>query len=515
MATERLSMRHAREILRQKLLLGRSHREVARSVGVSSSSISETVGRAKAAKLEDWAAIDAMDDAALETRLYGEPGSAGRTGRPMPDPVYLHTELRRKEVTLQLLHVEYLEKHPDGYRYTMFCEHYNRWLEKQSPVMRQTHRAGEKLFVDYAGQKPRVVDPQTGEVVEVELFVAVLGASNLTYAEATRTQRVGDWIGAHVRALEYIGGVARAIVPDQLKSGVTVPCRYEPGVQRTYDELAEHYGTVILPARPGHARDKAKVEVGVQIAERWILARLRHHTFFSIEALNDRIAELVEDLNTRHMRTYGKSRRELFAQVERAELLPLPAARFVAGEWKLGAKVNIDYHVEYEHHYYSAPHTLVREEVDVRATTSTVEIYRHNERVTSHLRSYVRGGHTTKPEHMPVAHRRHLEWSPSRIVGWASTVGTETAKLAEAILAERRHPEQGYRSCLGILRLGKKYGHDRLEAACARALSAGARSYRHVESILKHGLDRVAPADTNPASPGLVHENVRGRNYYH
>ncbi len=515
MATERLSMRQAREILRQKLLLQRSNREVARSVGVSPSSVSDAVGRAKAGKLFEWAAVDAIDDVSLETRLYGEPGWAGRRGRPLPDLAYLHTQLRRKDMTLQLLHVEYLEKHRDGYRYTMFCDHYNRWLKKQSPVMRQTHRAGEKLFVDYSGQKPRIVDPHTGEVIEVELFVAVLGASNLTFAEATRTQRVGDWIGSHVRALEYIGGVPQAIVPDQLKSGVTVPCRYEPGVQRTYDELAEHYGTVILPARPSHPRDKAKVEVGVQIVERWILARLRHHTFFSLEALNERIAELVEDLNARTMRVYGKSRRELFEQIERAELGVLPASRFICGEWKLGATVNIDYHVEYDHHYYSAPHTLVREEVDVRATTTTVEIYRHNERIASHLRSYVRAGHTTKPEHMPIAHQKHLEWSPSRIVGWASTVGPETAKLAKTILAERRHPEQGYRSCLGILRLGKKYGHDRLEAACSRALSAGARSYRHVESILKHGLDRVAQGDETPASRMPFHENVRGRNYYH
>src|SRR5258708_5218275 len=247
MATERLSMRQTREILRQKLLLERSNREAARSLGISASSVSTAVSRAKAGKLHDWAAVDALDDVALETRLYGEPGWAGRTSRPLPDPAYLHTQLRRKNVTLQLLHVEYLEKHPDGYRYTMFCDHYNRWLQKQSPVMRQTHRAGEKLFVDYSGQKPHVVDPRTGEVTEVELFVAVLGASNLTYAEATRTQRVGDWIGSHVHALEYIGGVPGAIVPDQLKSGGTVPCRYEPGVQRTYDELAEHYRTVILP----------------------------------------------------------------------------------------------------------------------------------------------------------------------------------------------------------------------------------------------------------------------------
>ena len=515
MATERLSMRQTREILRQKLLLRRSNRQAASSLGLSPSTVTKTVVRARAAKLDDWTAIDALDDVTLETRLYGEPGWAGRKGRPLPDPAYLHTQLRRKGVTLQLLHVEYLEQHPDGYRYTMFCEHYTRWLKKQSPVMRQTHQAGDKLFVDYSGQKPHIVDASTGEVIEVELFVAVLGASNLTYAEATRTQKVGDWIGSHVRALDYIGGVPAAIVPDQLKSGVTVACRYEPGVQRTYDELAEHYGTVILPARPAHPRDKAKVEVGVQVAQRWVLARLRHQTFFSLEALNERIAELVDELNARTMRVYGKSRRELFEEIERGALRALPRSRFICGDWKLGATVNIDYHVEFDHHYYSVPHTLGREEVDVRATTTTVEIFHNHDRVASHLRSYTRAKHTTETAHMPVAHQKHLEWTPSRIIGWASTVGSETAKLAEAILAERRHPEQGYRSCLGILRLGKTYGHDRLEAACARALRAGARSYRHVESILKHGLDRVTQDDEPPASRGFFHENVRGRNYYH
>lgn len=512
MATARLPMRKAREILRQKLQCGLSHRQVAASVGVSAGSVGDVIARAKRAHL-DWAVVDALSEDALQRALYGRPLVGERT-RPMPDPVYLHAELRRAGVTLALLHVEYLEKHHDGYRYTAFCEHYKRWLDRQRPVMRQTHVAGEKLFVDYSGDKPRIVDPATGEAHEVELFVAVLGASNLTYAEATRTQTVIDWISSHVRAFEYIGGVSRALVPDQLKSAVTKSCRYEPGIQRTYDELAEHYGTTVLPARPMRARDKAKVEVAVQIAQRWILARLRHHTFFSLEALNERIAELVEDLNNRPMRVYRESRRQLFDRIERTTLLPLPAARFECGLWKLNATVNIDYHIDYEGHYYSVPHALVHEKVDVRATGLTIEIYMRGQRVTSHVRSYVRGKHTTKPEHMPKAHQKHLEWSPSRIIDWARKSGPQTANLCEAILNERRHPEQGYRSCLGILRLGKKYGPERLEAACARAVAVGARSYRHVESILSHGLDQLEPQENAETRSPRKHENVRGSEYY-
>lgn len=511
MATERLSMRQIREILRQKLVVGRSNRQVAASLGISNGSVSSTASRARALGL-DWEKVAALSDDALEERLYG-PRSAKRVGRPLPDPAYLHVELRRVGVTLQLLHLEYLEQHSNGFRYTAFCAHYNEWLARQKLTMRQVHRAGEKLFVDYSGKKPRIVDAQTGEVTEVELFVAVLGASNFTYAEATRTQTVADWIGSHVRALHDLGGVPKAIVPDQLKSGVTRSCRYEPGVQRTYEEMACHYGTTILPARPKSPRDKAKVEGGVLIAQRWVLAKMRNQIFFSLDALNERIAELVFELNDRPMRVYGASRRELFERLDKPVLGSLPETRFVTSEWKT-ARINIDYHVEFDHHFYSVPSSLARQEIDIRATAATVEIYLRGERVAAHARSARRGLHTTVTEHMPKAHQAHAEWSPSRILAWAATLGPETAKLAEAILAARPHPEQGYRSCLGILRLSKKYGGDRVEIACGRAMSVGARSYHHVESILKHGLDRIASAEVaGTARP--AHENIRGPGYYH
>ncbi len=505
-------MRKIREILRQKWPLGASHRAVAESLRVSLGTVSGVVRRAVRAQL-DWAQVEALTDDALEARLYGPPATP-RGARPLPDGAALHVERRKPGVTLELLHLEYLERHPDGYRYTQFCEVYRRWLARQGLTMRQEHRAGEKLFVDYAGQKPTLVDPTTGARIPVELFVAVLGASNYTYAEATATQQVPDWIGSHRRTFTFLGGVPAAVVCDQLKSGVVVPCRYEPGLQRTYEELAQHYGTVILPARPARPRDKAKGEVGVQVVERWILARLRHATFFALDALNARIAELLEDLNGRRMRRYQASRRELFERLDQPALRPLPAEPFVYGEWKV-ARVNIDYHVELHGHYYSVPHPLVHEALDVRVTATTVEVFQRGRRVAAHRRDDTRGRHTTDPAHMPQAHQRHRDWSPSRLVDWARTVGPETAALVAAILADRPHPEQGYRSCLGILRLARRYGAARLEAACARARAVGARSYRHVDSILKHGLDRVAlPAAAPPPPPPVVHAQVRGPGYY-
>ncbi len=513
MATERLSMRQTREILRQKWSLGRTHREVAQSLGISSGAVGTTVLRARAAGLE-WAQVEALSNEALQARVYGPPTPPTRH-RPVPDCAALHAERRKPGVTLELLHLEYLEQHPDGYRYTQFCEVYRRWLHRRGLSMRQVHRAGAKLFVDYAGQKPRFITPTTGEVVAVELFVAVLGASNYTYAEATRTQQVPDWVASHQRAFQFFGGVTEAIVPDQLKSGVVVSCRYEPGVQRTYDDFAQHYGTVILPARPAKPRDKAKIEVAVQVVERWILARLRHQTFFSLAALNARIIELLADLNVRPMRLYRASRRDLFERLDQPALRPLPAEPFVYSEWKVGARVNIDYHIEVHGHYYSVPYALIHEHVDARLTATTVEVFHRGQRVAAHRRSPVRGQHTTDPAHMPKAHQQHLEWSPSRLIDWARTIGPQTAALVQAILADRPHPEQGYRSCLGILRLAKRYGPERLEAACARAGAVEARSYRHVDSILKHGLDRLSRPE---AAPQLtltpVHEHVRGRDYY-
>jgi len=511
MATERLPVRQLRELFRQKFELSFAHRDIGRSLRISASSVSQAVSRARAAGVTTWAEVQAVTDTELEEKLYG--AQTRLSGLSLPDFAKVHVELHRPGVTLQLVHLEYLETTPNGYRYTTFCNYYRAWKRKQNPVMRQVHEGGDKLFVDYSGKKAHIVDPQTGEVIDVEIFVAVLGASNYLYAEATLTQQVPDWIASHVRCFEALGGVPRAVVPDQLKSGVTISNRYEPGVQRSYEEMAQHYGTVIFPARPARPRDKSKVEVGVLIMQRWVLACLRNQTFFSLGELNERIRELCDAVNDKTMRTYGESRLSLFERLDKPALGPLPQTRFSHGEWKV-VKVSIDYHVEYAHHYYSVPHALLGEKLDVRATSTTIEIFRKSERVASHARSHLRGRHTTCTEHMPTSHQKHLDWSPSRFVSWAEKIGVATAALVSAILLERRHPEQGYRSCLGILRLSGRYGEQRLEAACVRAALAGGRSYRHIDSILKHGLDRLA----NEAEPTLVsrtHENVRGRDYYH
>ncbi len=505
-------MRHIREILRLKWCLTRSHRQTARSLGISPGAVASVISRATAIGLT-WEALEGVSDDALEQRLYG-PKVTGGAARPLPDPAWIHTELRRTGVTLELLHLEYLQQHPDGYRYSAFCAHYRDWLARQRLSMRQLHKAGEKLFVDYSGKKPDIVEAATGVVCPVELFVAVLGASNYTYAEATATQRSADFIQSHCRAVEFLGGVPALVVPDQLKPGVRAACRYEPILQRTYEEWAAHYATAILPARPGKPRDKAKVEVAVQVAQRWILARLRHETFFSLASLNARIRELLADLNARPMKGYdGVSRRDLFTRFDAPALRPLPTERFVYTEWRQ-ARVNIDYHVDVERHLYSVPHRLIHQTVEIRLSATTLEVFQRGTRVWLHRRSDY-PGYTTVPEHMPHAHRAHLEWSPSRLIRWGTTIGPHTAALVEQILASRPHPEQGYRSCLGLLRLARQYGAERVEAASTRAVLVGARSYRHVEAMLKHGLDRV-PLEEDAASlpPRVDHANVRGPRYY-
>ena len=517
MATERLEMHQAKEILRQKLELGRSHRQVAASLRISAGTVGAVVSRASRAGLVTWAEVATLGEQELEGRLYEEAKgtSPAQVERPVPDWAEVHLELRRPGVTLTLLHMEYLERHPEGYRYTAWCARYGAWLARRSPRMRQAHVGGDKMFVDYSGKKARLFDPATGEVTEVELFVAVLGASSYTFVEASRSQRVQDFTSSVARALAFFGGAPRAVVPDQLKSAVTRSCRYEPGVQRALGELAQHYGTTILPARPRSPRDKAKVETAVLVAQRWVLARLRHERFGTIAELNARIGELVVDLNARPMRIYRASRRELFERLDRPALSPLPESAFEAAEWK-AVRLNVDYHAEFDGHFYSASHTLFGEKLWLRATATAVEVWHAGRRVAVHARSFVPGRHTTMAEHMPASHRAHAEWTPSRILGWARNVGPSVAALCEAILAERKHPEHGYRSCLGIFRLSKRYGQARVEAACARALAARARSYRHVESILKHGLDRAPVLDADPReTSALHHENVRGGTYYH
>jgi transposase len=432
--------------------------------------------------------------------------------KPQPDWTVIHEELRKKSVTLQLLWEEYKVQHPEGYQLTQFCEYYSRWRKKLDLSMRQTHKAGEKMFVDYAGQTVPVTDPQTGVVREAEIFVAVLGASNYTFSEATWDQSLASWTGSHVHAFEYFEGVPEIVVPDNLQSGVSKACRYEPDLNPAYHDMAVHYGTAVIPTRVRRPKDKAKVEAGVQIVERWILAALRNRTFFSLRDLNEAIAQLLEKLNARPFKKLEGSRRSWFEKIERPALRALPETPYALAEWKK-ARVNIDYHIELEGHYYSVPYGLVHEEVDARYTRTCVEIFFRGKRIASHLRDQRRGRHSTQREHMPKSHQHYLEWTPSRILSWAGQIGEATGKLAERILEIRQHPEQGYRSCLGILRLGKCYGPERLEAASKRALAIGASSYKSIRSILENGLDREAMPENLPALK-TQHPNLRGRDYY-
>ncbi len=512
MSNKRVSMRNAKEVLRQKFELGRSHREIATSIGRSAGTVGALLARARAAGLVEWEAVLPLDEEALDKKLYGQ-REATEGDRAEPDCEWIMRERCRPGVTMALIHHEYLQKHEVGLQYTAFCGRYRTWRKSQDVTMRQHHVAGDKMFVDYSGNRLRVVNPSTGEVKEVELFVAVLGASNLTYAEATWSQKGPDWIGSHVRSFAYFGGVPKATVCDQLKSGVTRACRYEPEIQRAYEEMAHHYGTTVLPARPKSPRDKAKVESAVLHMQRWIMAALRNEVFGSLERLNERILGLVNEWNHRTMKAYGKSRRELFNEVERGALMPLPAEPFQYATWSK-ARVNIDYHIAVEGHFYSVPYTLVHEQVEVRKTGDVVEVLLRGKRVASHARSIEKGRHTTIAEHMPKSHRAHADWTPIRIIGWAETIGSATARLCEAMLTTRQHPEQGFRSCLGILRLSKHYGNDRLEAACLRVMCVGARSYRNVELVLKNGLDRTALNQEETQVAPLIHENLRGGDYY-
>jgi transposase len=504
-------MRKIKEILRLAAE-GLSNRAIGKSVGIGHTTVSEYRRRVVAAALS-WELCREWTEGELEARLFSSPAPSC-VARPQPDWAAIHRELRRKGVTLQLLWLEYKEAHPDGYQYSQFCEHYRRWCGTLKLVMRQVHLAGEKVFVDYAGLTAPVVDRATGEVRDAQVFVGVLGASNFTYAEATWSQDLSDWIGAHVRMYEYIGGVPAVTVPDNLKSGVKHACFYEPDINPTYHELATHYDTVVIPARVKRPRDKAKAEAGVLLVERWVLARLRKHTFFSLDELNREIRRLLDILNDRPFQKLDGSRRTLFETLDRPALRPLPAVRYEYAQWKK-ARVNIDYHVEVSGHYYSVPYALRGQEVDVRIASATIEILFGGRRVAAHARSHKRGGHTTNPAHMPSAHRKHLEWSPSRLIRWAQQTGSQTGLVVERILETRRHPEQGYRSCLGLLRLGERYSPARLEAACNRALAIGALSYRSVKSILEKGLDQVPLEEQTTLTLPADHANVRGSDYYH
>jgi transposase len=507
-------VRKIEEMLRLRAA-GMNARMIATSIGAGKTTVYEYLARADAAGVS-WPLPEGLDGPALEARLFPAPSAELAARRPVPDWHRIHAELKSgRHVTLRLLWLEFRGANPEAWGYSQFCAHYQAWLGNQNVVMRLSHNAGERMFVDFAGDTASYHDPGTGEVQVAQVFVAVLGASGMVYVEATRGQDLSCWLMAHVHAWETFGGVAVLTVPDNLKSGVTKACSYDPELNRSYLELARHYGTVVLPTRAGHPRDKAAVEAGVLSVERWVLAPLRHRQFFSLAELNAAVAEQTGQLNARSFRGEATSRAELFAELEAPALKPLPEHRYELAAWKK-VTASIDYHVEFDRRFYSVPYRLVRQRLELRATASTVEVFQDGRRVAGHAREHGRRRYVTDPAHMPASHRAHLQWTPSRLVRWAGTISPDTATVVEKILVTKPHPEQGYRACLGLMNLARRYGSERMGAACRRALACGAVSYTSVKSILAENLDRLPlPTSSGPTPPPPNHENLRGAAYWH
>ena len=516
MAAQRVAMRNIKECLRLKFEAGLSHEKIARALQLSKGVVSKYVSAARAAGL-DWPALAALEEAELAAALLPPTTQCKTRGeRVLPDLLTIHRELRRKGVTLQLLWEEYVAVHPEQptYRYTQFVAHYRQYAGSLKRSMRQQHRAGEKLFIDYAGPTLPIINAATGEITRAHIFVAALGASNYTYACATPGETQVDWLTSLGQALSYFGGVPEMVVPDNPRALIAHPDRYEPGLNRAALECARHYGTVMLPARPRKPQDKAKAEVAVQIVERWIMARLRHSQFFSLQALNQAIAELLEDLNQRRFKKLDGCRREWFERLDQPALRPLPARPYEVATFKR-CKVNIDYHIEVEGSFYSVPSALARQTVDARLTARTVEILHGNRRVASHLLLQRRGTYSTQSEHMPASHKAHREWTPQRLLDWGERIGPFTRQIVDYQLTHKPHPEMGYRSCLGLLSLARQYGYVRLEAASRVAMQLRARNARTVRNLLKQGLEQQPlPKLAAPAAQPVDHENLRGADYY-
>jgi transposase len=514
-------MRKIKDVLRLHLVGGiSSRRQLARAVGCGKSAVSDCLRRAAAAGLNRWEAVEGLDEEELERRLYPAiTMPAIRLQRALPDWTKVREELARRDhqVTLALLWTEYKAEHPEGYQYSQFVDLYRRFEKKLSVVLRQQHRAGEKVFVDFCDGLA-LIDPATGELIPTELFVGALGASSYTFATATLSQELPVWLDCHVRMYEYMGGVAALTIPDNLRSGVSRPDRYEAEINPSYRELARHYGTCVIPARIRKPRDKAKVEAAVLVAQRWILAALRHRKFYHLNELNAAIGELLAKLNDRVMRHVKQSRRQLFERLDRPALKALPTQPYEYAEWEQ-VRVNIDYHVSVDEHFYSAPYTLIHETLWYRASHRTVELFHQGKRIASHVRSFVKYGYSTEPSHRPASHRAHLEWTPSRLINWGQSIGVNTAAVIEYVIRSKPHPEQGYRSALGILRLAKKFSPNRLEQACEKALAIQSPSYKTVKTLLERRMEaapsRGGEARSKDATAQLGAANVRGRGYYH
>jgi transposase len=504
----KIPMRKLKEVARLLLEFKLGIRPIARACNISTSTAHAYVDRLKELDVP-YGEIAVMGDDELEDLLF--PKEERTPTKPSPDFDYLSKEMTKKAVTLQLLYEEYKKDNPDGYERSRFYALYRDWIKTVDPVMRFTHKAGEKMFIDFSGDKAHYQDPATGKIVEAELFVSVLGASSYLFARAVPDQTVEHFMGCTIRAFEFYGGCTEYLVPDNTKSAVTHPSYYEPDINRTFAAMAEHYHVAVLPTRVAKPKDKAKVESGVLQAQRRILASLRNRTLFSLAELNQAIVEETRKLNERSMTGIGKSRYDLFVELDKPALRPLPQERYTITAWRK-AKVHIDYHVDVAKTYYSVPYTLLGQKVDIGSTSSIVEIYHRGTRVASHLRVNKPGAFVTDTRHMPHSHRQYLEWTPERIKSWGEKIGVHTRMLMEAIMEHREHPEHGYRSCLGLVRLSKLYPPERVEKACRRALDLNAYNYKSVKSLLERGLEKMSPEMTQKIIP--LHSNVRGKSYY-
>ena len=506
-------MRKIRELLRLHFAVQLSQHQIAASLGLSVGVVNKYVQLAKQAGLSFPLASHLEDDVVLKQTL--RPSTEKSVVSKPLDFAAIHEALKYKGMTLQLLWEEYSAAVENPYSYVHYCLLYRTWLGKQQYSMRQIHKAGEKVFVDYVGPTIDIIDPDTGEIRSAQIFVGVLGASNYTYAEATWDQRLPNWISSHVRMFAFFGGVPLLVIPDNLKSAVTRACRYEPDINPTYADCIAHYGAAVIPTRPYKPKDKAKVENAVLVVERWILARLRHQTFLGLHELNTAIKQLLQELNNRPFKKLPGSRCSQFEQLDKPALKPLPTQPYQFAEFKK-ARVHVDYHVELEGHYYSVPYTLVKQEVEIRFTAVTVECFYQSKRVASHARHTQKGAHTTCFAHMPKAHQKQLGWTPGRFLNWAREIGPQTCNLVKSLLLNRAHPEQGFRSCMGLLGLAKRYGAVRLEQACKRAMALGSPRRQSVASMLEKGLENAPLPKPHSKLPILSrHENIRGSEYYH
>lgn len=505
-----------KDVCRALLRTQQSSREIGRRLRWSAT----TVGRYRRRLLEeslDWPAVEALDDIALD-RLLNPGRHHGKKQFVEPDWAHVHQELQRRGVTKALLHEEYaLGLESGAMSETEFRRRYDRYARTRGLVMRQVHHPGEQLFLDFSGVRPSLTDRLTGRKTPVEFFVAVMGASRKTFALAVASQKLADWIACNAGALAFFGGVPMHLVPDNLKAAVISRSRDDgPVLNATYAEFAAHYDTDIHPTRPVKPKDKAAVEVGVQVAQRWILARLRNRVFYTLEELNAAIAELTERLNNRPMRGCGgKSRNQLFDELDAPSLRPLPATPYEYAEWKIKVNVGQDYHVPWGARYYSVPYTLVGARVNIKATRDAVTVFHRDRRVALHLR-VDEAGCSTLPEHQPAAHRAYSQDTSATLMAWATQQGGAIHRFVQHHIDNHRRPALSLQACRGLQRLGREYGAERLQAACDRALRAHATSISSVRSILKRGLDATSHTQTDAANddPLPAHENVRGAHYY-